>query len=352
MHISDRTVSHRRHWAKSLLGMVALVAMIEVGIGAWPDLADPVALEWRYGAKAIAKRARQAEIFCLGDSLIKFGISPLALERHLGRRVSLHAVPAAPAATSYFALRSAIDSGARPRVVVVDYAPFLLLPGYRLNHQFLPEVAGLEDCLDLAWTGPDGGLGGSLALARLVPSVRHRDGLRTRVAKHLGWSAARPPRTRRPDLWLPGENEAVFDSFYPTDWQPGADHQRYIERLLSLAAVHGATVVWLLPPIGDPIRSEWDKLGLTARYRAFVASVQARFPNLVVLDAHDLPTPKIDRLDPLHLNPAGAEAFTARLATFLNPDHLANGPRMIDLATVNPALPPVKPLIWAASVVQ
>ena len=341
-----------RRWAGGLLGMIALVALIEVGIGARPDLAAPVALEWRYGAKAIPRRARQAEILCLGDSLIKFGINPSVLERHLGRRVSLHAVPAAPAAASYFTLRTAIEAGARPRVVVVDYAPFLLLPGYRLNHQFLPEVAGLRDYLDLAWTGPDGELGGSLAMARLVPSVRHRDGLRARVAKRVGWSATRPPRTRRPDLWLPGDNEAVFDWFYPTDWVAGAEHRRYVERLIALARDHGATVVWLLPPIGDPIRAEWDRLGLTARYRAFVASVQARFPNLVVLDAHDLPTPKIDRLDPLHLNPAGAEAFTARLAALLDPARLAHGPRMIDLASINPALPPVRPLIRAVSIVQ
>ena len=332
--------------------MVALVALIEVWVGTRRNLADPVALEWRYGAKAIPKRARFSEILCLGDSLIKFGIAPATLEARLGRRVSLHAVPAAPAAASYFALRAAIDAGARPRVVVVDYAPFLLLPGYRLNQQFLPEVAGLKDCLDLAWTGEDGELGGALTLARLVPSIQHRNGLRTRVAKGVGWSAIAQPRTRRPDLWLPGDNEAVFDWFYPTAWRAGDDHRHYVERLMTLAHDHSATVVWLLPPISDPIRSEWDRLGLTARYRALVASVQERFSNLIVLDAQDLPVPPANRLDPLHLNPAGAEAFSDRLADYLTPDRLARGPRWVGLTTPDPDRPRVEPLIRTASVVQ
>ena len=348
--MTDQNRPRRR--AAGLLGMLALVALIEVGIGTRSDLADPVALEWRYGAKAIPKRAKAAEIFCLGDSLIKFGIAPNTLATRLGRRVSLHAVPAAPASASYFALRAAIDAGARPRVVLVDYAPFLLLPGYRLNHQYMPEVAGLRDCLDLAWTGWDGELGGSLALARLVPSVRVRDGLRARVTKGVGGTAKPRLRTRRPDLWLPGNNEAVFDWFYPTAWTTGEDHRRYIERLLRLASDHGVTVVWLMPPTGEPIRSEWARLGLTARYRAFVASVQTRFPNLVVLDAHDLPIANADRLDPLHLNPAGAEAFTDRLAALLDPDRLTHGPRRLNLSPRDPDRSRAEPLIRSASVVQ
>ena len=299
-----------RRWAKGLLGMVTLVVLIEVGIGKRPDLADPVALEWRYGAKAIPKKACDAAILCLGDSLIKFGIAPSTLEARLGRRVTLHAVPAASASASYFALRSAIDAGARPRVVVVDYAPFLLLPGYRLNHQFLPEVAGLRDCLDLAgWDRM-----ASWAERWRWPGSSHRSGTATVCGP--GWrSMSAGPRLiprgpNGPTSGCPATTRRSLTGSIQPPWQPGADHRHYIERLLTLANDHGITVAWLMPPIGDPIRGEWDTLGLIDRYRAFVASVQTRFPDLVVLDAHDVPVPPADRLDPLHLNPAGAVAFT------------------------------------------
>ena len=331
--------------------MVALVALIECAIGNRHDLVDPVAMQWRYRARAIERRAARAEVLCLGDSLIQYGIDAPVLARRLGREVGNHAVVAAPAAGSFFALHAAIEAGARPRLVVVDYAPFLLLPGYRLNRSFLPEMAGLGACLDLAWAAADPELAGNLTLGWMVPSVRTRAGARKWLTAQVAATApARPARTRRPDLWLPGENEAVFDWFYPPTWQPGVDHERYVDRLLDLAAGLGATVVWLMPPVGASIRREWDALGLTDRYTRFAASVQARHPNLVVLDARAIPVTAADLLDPLHLNRPAAEAFTARVAEHLDPDRIGRGPRWINLEAT--PLAAVTPLIQTASGVQ
>ena len=335
----------RRRRAFGFLGMVVLVGLIEGTVATRRDLTDPVAMQWRYRASTIRSRARHAEVLCLGDSLVKYGVAAPVLGAKLGRSVANQAVLAAPAAASYFALRDAVEAGARPRLVVVSYAPFLLLPGYRLNRAFLPEMAGLGACLDLARTTADPELAGALTLARLVPTIRCRARLRERVG---GWitGAARdsspPPRTRRPDLWLPRGDEAVFDWFYAAAWKPGGEHERYVDRLVTLAREHGATVVWLMPPVSAPIRREWDALGLSARYTRFAASVQTRHPNLVVLDGRAVPVADADLLDPLHLNPRGAERFTTEVAGFLG--HLPREPRWIDLAAPSLAPPAPEPL--------
>lgn len=329
-----------RRRAFGLLGMVVLVASIEAALATRRDLADPVAIQWRHRAGAVRGRGARAEVLCLGDSLAKYAIAAPTLEGHLGRPAANHAVLAAPAAASYFALRDAIGSGARPRVVLVSYAPFLLVPGYRLNRAFLPEMSGLLACLDLARAEADPALAGSLALARLVPSVRRREPLRAAARRLIGGDPPRPPRTRRPDLWLPGGgDESIYDWFYAPAWAAGAEHARYVDRLLTLAGEQGATVAWVMPPVAPSIRDEWDALGLSDRYARFAASFQVRHPNLVVLDGRSLPVAAADLLDPLHLNARGAEAFTARVAEALGPARLAAGPRWVDLRPPSP--PPV-----------
>ncbi len=326
----DRVAPHPR--AAGCWGMVALIVALEVFVGARREFADPVALEWRGGAKAIQSRSRPTDVICLGDSLIKHGIAAPVLAARLGCSVRNFAVPAAPASSSYFALKHAIEAGARPRLVLVSYAPFLLLPGYRLNRQYLPETATAADSLDLAWAARDPGLGGALLLGQLVPTVRNRVYLRTRIARVTGTMATGPNTPAgRHDLWLPGGNQAVFDWFYPTAWKPGDDHRRYVERLIDLAEGHGATVVWLIPPLGDAIRAEWQARGLDARYTRFAAGVQERFPRLVVIDARTFPLDESDRADPLHLTQQGAERFTAEVAEVLA--DLPQQPRWIGLSS-------------------
>ena len=323
----------RRPRATGFLGMVALVLGVEILIGTRRDLADPVAIQWRYRAGAVRGRGARVDVLCLGDSLVRYGVAAPVLGRKLGRSVANHAVPAAPPAATYFALRDAIDAGARPRVVVVSYAPFLLVPGYRLNRAFLPEMAGLGACLDLARREADPALAGALTLGRLVPSVRHREPLRAAAGRLVrGGDAPLPPRTRRPDLWLPGGgDESVFDWFYPPAWQAGAEHARYIDRLIDLAREHDAAVAWVMPPVGLTLRREWDALGLSDRYARFAASFQARHPNLVILDGRSDPVTDAELLDPLHLNARGAAAFTARVAEALDPARLTAGPRRVAL---------------------
>ena len=335
--------------------MLALVALIEGAIAARRDLADPVAIEWRHRAGAVRGRGARAEVLGLGDSLAKYAIDAPALGRALGRPAANHAVLAAPAAASYFALRDALDAGARPRLVVVSYAPFLLRPGYRLNRAFLPEISGLGACLDLARADADPALAGSLALARLVPSARHRDPLRAAAGRRLGLGDPPPrPRTRRPDLWLPGRgggDESAYDCFYADAWEPGPAHAGYVDRLMALAGAHGATVAWVMPPVAAPIRREWAALGLDDRYGRFAADVLARHANLVVVDGRALPVGDADLRDPLHLNARGAAAFTARVAAALGPGRPADAPRWVDLAATNPGADPGS-LLGAAGRVQ
>ncbi len=322
-------VAPRRRRAYGFAGMIALVVAVEVFVGLRRDLADPVGLEWRGGDKAIRGRAKQADVLCLGDSMMKYGISASVLEARLGRRVANFAMTAAPASASYFALSHAIEAGARPRLILVDYAPFLLLPGYQLNQRYLADAFDLKDSLDLAWSSADFEVGGAMLLSQFVPTVHNRDSLRARAKRN--WP--KPPEAgkaqRRPDLWLPGGNQEVYGWFYPPAWECGPDHQLYVERLIDLAARHGATVVWLMTPVGDPIRKEWKTLDLDARYTRFAEAIQARFANLVVIDGREVPLDDSDRTDPLHLSRRGAEAFTERVADHLG--RISRGSPWVDM---------------------
>src|SRR5690242_11471473 len=110
-----------------LLGMLCLVGAVERWVSHHSyDFTHPELWDWKAASAAAQKIAPKCEILCLGDSLLKVGFLPKVLEHHTGKSSHNMAVFAGQAPGSYFLLRRALESGARPKAVVVDFKPTIL----------------------------------------------------------------------------------------------------------------------------------------------------------------------------------------------------------------------------------
>src|SRR5581483_11588744 len=72
----------------------------------------------------------------------------------------------------------ALDAGARPRAVVVDFQPTLLASDPAYNQARWPELLGQRDAIDLARVSRAPDQAASIAARRLLPSLRLRPPLR------------------------------------------------------------------------------------------------------------------------------------------------------------------------------
>ena len=333
----------RRPWRaampRGLLGMVALVAAVEGFVACRTDWVDPGGLEWRFGDRAAWKKAPGAAVICVGGSQMRFGLAPQELEARLGRPVRSLALTAAPPTVAYLLLRHAIAAGARPEALLIDFSPFLLVRGPRHVAARLPEVAGLGDCLDLGRGTRDPELFASVALARLLPSLGNREGLRSRLRRAVGLAADAPaereqgnPEARKAK-WRPGGDARIHEVVYPDPWRCPGVNVDYVRRTLDLAAARGIAVYWLIPPCAADVLAERERRGLEGQYTRFARAILAGRPGVTVIDGRRLDYGDEAYHDPVHLNRRGASAFTAEVAAVLrdHPPAARAGPRWLEL---------------------
>ena len=72
-----------------------------------------------------------AEVLAFGDSMVEFGVLPGVIAERSGLRAINLAVHDGSPAVSYFLLRRALEAGARPRAIVVDFMPHQLARSQR-----------------------------------------------------------------------------------------------------------------------------------------------------------------------------------------------------------------------------
>lgn len=314
-----------------LLAMVALVAVVEAGVARHAlDLKSVEEWDWGLNGQAARARVRDRDLLCFGDSLMKLGVLPPVIERTTGLRATNLAVCAAQASTSYFQLRRALEAGARPRGVVVDFFPYFLTLDHRSHGELLPELLTVRDAIDLAWSRRDASLAGSVLAAKLLPCLRDRLAIRALVAAALRGE----PATRRYETFhclrnwrlngggmvVPHHDEyrGQFDPANPVlfdpAWRPDPVNVAYVRRFLALARNRGLRVYWLLPPIVPGAQARRDLLGVEALQERFVRGLQAEFPGLVVLDARHAGYTAALFWDPIHLDRHGATSLSAGLA--------------------------------------
>lgn len=322
-------------WPAGLLGMVALVAAVE-GVLAHHEL-DTRSLEaWDCLAtrRAAVREAKAGDVLCFGDSLMKLNLAPSVLAAHGIRAYNL-AICGGQAPMSYFVLRRALEAGARPRAIIVDYSPPLMRLGPRHNLDQWPYLASLRDALDLARSAGDGDLFGLVLVGKVLTSARDRHPIRANLAAALAGRPASyrwitPPFLRNwrvnagaqimpsnPAFRLhPIDPEAWRLGFYP-HWECRGVNATYIRRSLALAEAHRIPVYLLLPPLMPALQEACERSGFAAAQSRFAEVLRRRYPNLVILDGRRSEYDPGVFMDPNHLGHEGARALSRDIAEIL-----------------------------------
>ena len=331
--------------------MLALVLVVEASVASLrDDLIRPLGESWRFAAQAAETQATGSDVLCLGDSLVKYGILPGEIEKRSGLKAYNLATSGGTTPSAFFLLRRALDAGARPRAVVVDFAALMSLndgPPKLLNY---PELATPRDCLDLAWASNDPGFFGASMVAKLLPSSRYRFEIRNALraalegrsaserdsvkSHRLIWARERGAQPTEPGRARHLQESLLIDRICPADWSCPPTDEAYVDRLLDLAGSRGIAVYWILPPLAPEVRDHRVARGSDAIYERFVRSVAARHPNAMVLDARAAGYDDSVHVDHLHLDRRGAAVLSADLASVLSDPSTARssqGPAWVEL---------------------
>jgi hypothetical protein len=316
------------------------------------EYADIVVRDWQKSRQASDDDLRDYGFLCFGDSQVKTGVVPQVITARTGLRAYNLALIGGQAPSSYFMLRRALERGARPAAVVVDFLPPLLRLGLERTERQLPELIGLGEAIELARATREAGEFLRLAAAILIPSVRTRLDLDQGVLAALqGRSASRRgesfyQRNRRrnhgalliepqplkedPGVW--------YQANYPQPWAPNAVHADFVDRFLALAAAHRITVYWLLPPIAPAAQTRCEAGGQDTRYEQFVRAALKRHTNLVVVDGRHSGYRDAQFIDTVHMNaPAAAEQSEGLAAILQSRRHGAtSGERWVALPSYRP----------------
>lgn len=321
-------------WA--LLGMLALVTLIErYGVRDNLNFMDNVAVSWKYTGKVVARKAPRNDILCFGDSLLKFGVLPPVVQARTGQRTYSLGLLSGSAPSSYFLLRRALEAGARPRSVVVDFARGILGDGPDSLTRPYPwaDLLNLRETLELSWVARDPGLLASIAVRRLLPSDRRRFEIRAHIVAALkgrqtgqrdvapalwrNWNTneggqANPKVGPFPDPVIPDEA-----AFKPGTWRCHPVNAFYVRKFLELAASRGIRVYWLLPPVTPGTLSHWVHSGDERLYLDYVRSEQSHFANVEVIDGRYSGFQREVFVDGVHLDRDGAAALSAGVGDIL-----------------------------------
>jgi hypothetical protein len=282
--------------------------------------------------RAAQTEARKCEILCFGDSLTKFGALPRVLEQRLGRTSYNLAIVGGQPPGTYYMLRRALRSGARPAAIVVDFKANCISLTPRFNSRVWTEVLTLAECLDLAVTERDASYFGFLALPKLFPSLKARMEIRALVLTALSGEPTPSPNETAPYLrninvnkgavvindsvQAPWPPQGIIDrDFFPAQWDIHYTNAYYMRRFLKLAAAKRIPVFWLLPPIRMQLQAGRDQGGFDDRYLRAISKLFVRSPNVFLVDARHSGYPDRAFFDVAHLDRSGALALSAGLAS-------------------------------------
>jgi hypothetical protein len=315
-----------------LLGMVAIVVAVESYVARHAiDFTETSRYSWTLSDAAARREAISARVLCFGDSLVKHGLLPEMIEDRLGKSVYNLAICAAPAPAQYHLLRHALDAGARPEAIVVDFMPGLLAGGLDFGEKYWAELLSPAEIVELARSARDARFLMGTMLDRALPTLRGRWEIRNKIVAAVkgetdplrgtnlthtrNWGIHRGAEYSQDNLAFNGE---------PTE----EDHVRvlsdrfwchrinrlYLDRFLRLAESRGVRVYWLLPPASPKIQQRRVESGADAKYTRFVREIASQHPGLVVLDARRSGYDHTRFVDPIHLTGKGGLALSAEVA--------------------------------------
>ena len=170
------TLPNQRSIPWGVAGMLALVVGIEGFVAShWIALTDPVSLSWRYSTQAAESEARDCQLLCLGDSLVKHGLVPSVIERTSGQKAAEPFRRAGVDASDLLA-SFAVPSIPAPgrRRLIINAKPAVLLGGPEFNARPWQEVLGLRDAPNCCRITRNAPFVASTLVGRLLPSLRAR----------------------------------------------------------------------------------------------------------------------------------------------------------------------------------
>jgi hypothetical protein len=332
-------VAPPQRWPIGLIGMIAMLLVIEIGLGRRDHQLEPVLpTEWREANHA-ARLARKSTVVALGDSLIKNGVLPSVVEQHLapGRTTYNLAASGSPIPVSYFLLRRLIESGSIPEAVVVDGQTLTTSPHRGPTPLPWHVLLSIRELANAAWSFRDPTFFAENAARKALPSLRHREMLRTIVTSavtggkfddpiHLwlylvGWNRNKgchllPDRETWPDPDHPLINLAMLKRF-SGKWTCDRMQRIYVERFLALAAANHIKVYWLMMPAEPAMTEQREQDGWWNAYADFLRGLQTRNPHLTVIDGRGARYPRKAMADILHLSRTGAITFSDALGSIL-----------------------------------
>lgn len=331
-----------------LLGMLILIFGVESTFARHSFLfVDPVGTNWRFSAHQARNKALTQEILCFGTSLLKFGLVPRSIQIGAGRSTYNLAVCNAHMPTSYFLLRSALESGARPSALVVDCQDGPVARDHineqhealRVNLQYWPEMLTARDTLDLSWTARDTTFFTSMTLAGTLHSYKDRFGIRKAAVSALegktndlaliskvnlrSWRVNQGVQLM-PGCSIPaapgGANPAEIprQPFSTDRFTTNPLTEVYLKRFIDLARAHKIRVFWVLPPIRPNVQRVRNLDGFDDYFTKLARQVQRLDPTAVVIDGREANYPEDVFYDTVHMNVRGAVAFSEALAGTLN----------------------------------
>ena len=242
------------------------------------------------------RRGARRPVLCAGDSLVKHGLIPKVIAARSGHAAVNLAVARGPAPATFFLFRRALEAGARPAALVVDFKPSVLVGGPRYNVRYWQEILTLRESLDLArsarqrvallrdwrWgsccrrsgrgtrSGATCGRPCGARPIRFVRSIAPASGTgrsttvptsRPRTPPSTASSGRRRPEVPDPGLPLPPRQRRVHPP-PPQRWPPRA----------------GIPVYWLLPPLAPQLQARREQTGAEAGFVRFVRSFQTPTP--------------------------------------------------------------------------
>jgi hypothetical protein len=320
--------------------MLSLITAIEGFIARNAlDFSDPVSLSWRLAARSARSLAPGRSVLLAGDSLVKHGLVPRVIAARSDQTAVNLAVARGSAPATFFLVRRALEAGARPAALVVDFKPNVLTGGPRYNSRYWQEILTPREILELARASRSAALGLELAVGRLLPSFRSRHEIRDNLRAALRGETDRLRLINRMCLrnWTVNDGADVAaknpawsgtvevgpetDQKYQTRvFQCHRVNAEYIRRLFALAAARGVAVYWLLPPLTPQLQARREQAGAEAGFVQFVRSMQATAANVTVLDARHAGYDHRLFVDATHLDGQGAQALSRDIAAVLNRD--------------------------------
>lgn len=324
-----------RRLPMGLLGLLAIVGLVESHLHRERETyCAPGSQELQLAWKAAKYQAPGRDVLCFGDSLIKLSLIPRVFEQYSGLSCYNMAVSGSQTTMSYLLLRKALESGARPKAVLVEFMPSLLRLPPTHNLSRLSYIADLKDVADMAWRENNRILFDRVLVNKLLTSVEGRMEIRRIFQRQLLGPQSAPddvPMYRRhwikfdgaqimpPNPAATGEDVNALEwanGFYP-HWYVNRVNAAYLVKFLDLARDHHIEVVWLLPPILPRLQEMTERNGFMPKHTQFLKALQKRYDNLTVIDGRQAAYENSAFMDPNHLARPGAFIYSVEVGTLM-----------------------------------